>query len=129
MEICCNFAFENKVNSRLIFKTMSDNFFNELHDEIKTFNPGPENKEDGDEITEQSKGCAIGLWILASKLVCTIVLLWIAWIAESPLWYSILLTIIAAVNLLLPNTRDNQTMGWVRIATAVIAALFFSFVL
>lgn len=129
MEICCNFAFENKVNSRLIFKTMSDNFFNELHDEIKTFNPGPENKEDGDEITEQSKGCAIGLWLLASKLVCTIVLLWIAWIAESPLWYSILLTIIAAVNLLLPNTRDNQTMGWVRIATAVIAALFFSFVL
>lgn len=99
---------------------MSDNFFNELHDEIKTFNPGPENNEDGD-----AKGCAIGLWLLASKLVCTIVLLWIAWIAESPLWYSILLTIIAAVNLLLPNTRDNQTMGWIRIATAVIAALFF----
>lgn len=108
---------------------MSDNFFNELHEEIKTFNPGPGNNEDGDEITEQSKGCAIGLWLLASKLVCTIVLLWIAWIAESPLWYSILLSIIAAVNLLLPNTRNNQTMGWVRIATAVIAELFFIFVL
>jgi hypothetical protein len=104
---------------------MSDNFFNELHEEIKKFNP----EENGDESTEQTKGCLIIMWLISSKLVCTLVLLWTAWIAESPLWYSILLSIIAAVNLLLPNTRNNQTMGWVRIATAVIAELFFIFVL
>ena len=98
---------------------MSENFFNELHEEIKKWG-----SEEDDESTGQAKGYLTMIWLLASKLVCTIVLLWTAWIAESPLWYSILLSIIAAVDLLLPNTRDNQTMGWVRIATAVIAVLF-----
>ncbi len=120
MEFCCIFAFVN-----LLFKAMGENFFNELHEEIKKINP----EENEDESTKQTKGCLIGMWLLSSKLICTVALLWTAWIAESPLWYSILLSIIAAVYLLLPNTRDNQTMGWVRIATAIIAILFFMFVL
>ena len=101
---------------------MSENFFNELHEEINKWGPA----EEDDEST--GRGCLTIIWLISSKLGCTLVLLWKAWLAESPLWYSILLTIIAAVNLLLPNTRDNQTMGWVRIATAaVIAVLFFIF--
>ena len=104
---------------------MSENVFNELHDKLMKSNP----EENEDENTKQTNGCLFGMWLLASKLVCTIVLLWMAWIADSPLWYSILLSIIAVVNMLLPNTRNNQTMGWVRIAMAVIAILFFLFVL
>ena len=102
---------------------MSENFFNELHEGIKKFNP----EENEDESATRAKGCIIGIWLLSTKLFCTFVLLWIAWIAMTPLWYSIFLSIIAAVLLLLPNTRDNQTMGWVRLATAVIAILFYFF--
>ena len=66
---------------------------------------------------------ALLIMFISKKLWCTIILLLMAWGWDIRLWQTIVLTILAVVNLLLPNTRDNETMGYVRVATTVIAIL------
>lgn len=95
---------------------MGDNVFNEMN--FDSINNLP---DDGDD--NNTKGCLIALMFFSKKLWSTITLLLIAWVWDIRLWQSIVLTIIAAVNLLLPNTRDNEIMGWVRLAMIVIASL------
>jgi hypothetical protein len=92
---------------------MNKNIFNRLN-----FNKINNSESDND-----SKGCLFLIMFFSKKLWATIILLLIAWIPDTRLWLSIVLTIIAAVNLLLPNTRDNEIMGWARVAMIVIASL------
>ena len=97
---------------------MSDNVFNEMNfDEINNL------PDDGDGDNNNTKGCLFLIMILGKKLWSTIILLLIAWVWDIRLWQSIVITILAVVNLLLPNTRDNETMGWVRIAMIVIVTM------
>lgn len=107
----------NKYNPKYL-KTMSDNIFNEMNwDEI---NNDPE-------ASNESKGCMGFIMVFSKKLWSTLVLLLLAWApADKRLWLSIVFTIIAAMNLLLPNTRDNEIMGWLRLAVIVIAIIVLS---
>lgn len=95
---------------------------NEIKDELDN---NPINPEENNE----AKGCLYIILFFSKKLWATILLLLIAWVPDIPLWLSIVYSIIAFVNLILPNTRDNETMGWVRVATVVIAGtlVFFTF--
>ncbi|MBR5630108.1 MAG: hypothetical protein IKW82_00535 [Bacteroidales bacterium] len=95
---------------------MGDNVFNEMN--FDSINNLPDDGNDNN-----TKGCLFLIMFLSKKLWSTIILLLIAWVWDIRLWQSIVLTIIAAVNLLLPNTRDNEIMGWVRLAMIVIASL------
>ena len=94
--------------------------FNEIKDELDN---NPINPEENNE----AKGCLYMILFFSKKLWCTIMLLLIAWVPDIPLWLSIVYSILAAVNLILPNTRDSETMGWVRVATVVIAGFLTIF--
>ena len=97
---------------------MSD--FDEIKNEL-------DNDPDNPEISDETKGCLYMILFFSKKLWCTIMLLLIAWVPDIPLWLSIVYSILAAVNLILPNTRDSETMGWVRVATVVIAGVLIIF--
>ena len=81
------------------------------------------------EESSKANGCGEALVFFSKKLGATIALLLIAWtqIDNIPLWLSIVYSILAAVNLILPNTRDNDTMGMVRVVTVVIAGVLTFF--
>ncbi len=96
---------------------MSD--FDEIKNEL--------DNDPNSEINNETKGCLYMILFFSKKLWCTIMLLLIAWVPDIPLWLSIVYSILAAVNLILPNTRDSETMGWVRVATVVIAGFLIIF--
>jgi hypothetical protein len=94
---------------------------------MSTFDEIKNELDNNPEVDNENKGCLFIILFFSKKLWCTIMLLLIAWITNIPLWLSIVYSILAAVNLILPNTRDDETMGWVRVATVVIAGFLIIF--
>ena len=88
---------------------------------MSSFEEIKDERDNNPEENNTAEGCVYMLLFFSKKLWCTIMLLLIAWVPDIPLWLSIVYSILAAVNLILPDTRDNETMGWVRAATVVIA--------
>ena len=94
---------------------------------MSTFDEIKNELDNNPEVDNETKGCLFMILFFSKKLWCTIMLLLIAWVPDIPLWLSIVYSILAAVNLILPNTRDSETMGWVRVATVVIAGVLIIF--
>ncbi len=72
------------------------------------------------------EGC---FYVLTSKVALSIIALVLAWWPyeepENPLWFSIVLTTIAVVNLLLPNSSDSPFMGIVRLILSIGSVVSF----